>query len=235
LGNTARWFFNLSANLNVPVYSGSKIFWETETGTAPFGDGFFSREILKPKRLCCVLDISEQFLIQSPESESIFLEDLKNAIMEKIEQCLLGDGTGSLAEPQGIFDIIPPLTITPTYTQLLNIEETLEKNKIHKNLTYLVSPSMRTKLASTEVASGTGKFILENNRINGIPVLSSGNVLDDGLVLGAFSDYIIAFFGGIDILVDPYSQVTKGIVRYTVNTFVDAFPRRKESFITAKL
>ena len=61
-------------------------------------------------------------------------------------------------------------------------------------------------------------------------VPSTFDVSKSGIVFGNFSDLIIAYWSGVDIIVDPYTLSTKGDVVITAFVSVDVALRHPESF-----
>ena len=66
----------------------------------------------------------------------------------------------------------------------------------------------------------------EDGMIDGRKCFFSNNVADRGLILGDFSELTIGQWGGIEVLVDPYTQAVNGTVRLVVNSYWDYFVRR---------
>ena len=248
----ASYLTGLVGNVSIPVYSGANVAWAAETGASADGGGTFTSVEMSPKRLTAHLDVSKQFLLQdSNDAEALLRADLVRAVSEKLEATILGDGAGSSTQPAGLFSAVTPVSLTPSWDELVDMEKTLEAANVYGRIVYLVSPSLKARLrtaprgmsgsSTTTGSSGDitvntttiGGFIFEGNEINGIAALVSNGVTDDGLVLGNFSDYVIGQWGGIDVTVDPYTQATGGKVRLVVNAFFDAKPRRKASFVTA--
>jgi hypothetical protein len=161
---------------------------------------------------------------------------MARSIDQKIESTILSDGVGSLKEFAGLFNLIPPATITPSYEELISFEEQLSKNNVYNNITYIASPSMCTKLKTTEIVDKTAKFLwnADNDRVNGKRALSTNSVLNDGLVVGDFSDLLVCFWD-FNCTIDKFSKAIEGLVRLTYNVYVDVVPRRLNSFITATL
>jgi hypothetical protein len=50
------------------------------------------------------------------------------------------------------------------------------------------------------------------------------------ILFGDFTDLAVAYWGGIDVLVDPYTRGHAGLVRVIANAHVDAAARRTGSF-----
>ncbi|MCF0185741.1 MAG: phage major capsid protein, partial [Bacteroidaceae bacterium] len=99
------------------------------------------------------------------------------------------------------------------------------------NICFIVSPSAKATLKTTEKSASTAKYLMEDNEVNGYPVLCSSAVSGKGVVMGNFADYVVAQWGGIDLTVDPYTQAANGKVRLVINAYFDAKPRRAEAFV----
>ena len=72
---------------------------------------------------------------------------------------------------------------------------------------------------------------MDGNEVNGYPVSTSSNVLSEGWAFGDFRELVVAQWGSIDIVVDPYTLATKNAVRLVVNAFFDAKLRRNGAVI----
>lgn len=224
----ATYMTGLVGDISIPTYTGSTVGWKGEIAAADDGAGTFGEVNLSPKRLTAYLDISKQFLIQdSASAEEMLRADIVRALADKLEATILGSEAGSATQPAGIFNGADSATLT--YEGTVDMEKALEENKVYGNFHYIVSPAYKAELRKSKEDAGSGQFVWENNEINGIPALSTGNC--KGIVLGRFEDYVIAQWGGIDLTVDPYSQATNGKIRLVINAYFDAKPRRPESFV----
>ena len=222
----ATFMTGLVGDVSIPVYSGSSVAWATEVGEAADAAGKFGEVKLSPKRLTAFLDISKQFLAQDSNSaEEMLKRDLINAINSKLEATILGSAAGSSTQPAGMFNEAEATTIN--YANIADMEAELEDANVYGDLTYIVSPSIKAKLRTTQKGNGVG-FVMENNEIDGTKVLSTSNC--GGIVVGSFSDYVIGQWGGIELTVDPYTQAANGKIRLVINAYFDAKPRRAEAF-----
>ena len=222
----ATFMTGLVGDVSIPVYSGSSVAWATEVGEAADAAGKFGEVKLSPKRLTAFLDISKQFLAQDSNSaEEMLKRDLINAINSKLEATILGSAAGSSTQPAGMFNEAEATTIN--YANIADMEAELEDANVYGDLTYIVSPSIKSKLRTTQKGNGVG-FVMENNEIDGTKVLSTSNC--GGIVVGSFSDYVIGQWGGIELTVDPYTQAATGKIRLVINAYFDAKPRRAEAF-----
>ena len=225
----ASYMTGLIGNVSIPAYSGSNVTWAGEVTEATEGAGIFSEVNLEPKRLTAYIDVSKQFLIQDSNS------DIVAAISNKLEATILGTGVGSANEPKGLLNGVTADTAAITYKDIVAMEAELEEANVRGDIKYIVSPSAKADLKTTDKGTDTGKYLMEGNEVNGYPVLCTSAVAGKGVVMGNFSDYVIGQWGGIDLTVDPYTQAAKGKVRLVINAYFDANPRREEAFVTKVL
>jgi HK97 family phage major capsid protein len=161
--------------------------------------------------------------------------DLATVLALKIDYAGLY-GTGTNSEPLGL-----KLTTgigtedfaanTPTFTEVVALESDLATaNALLGSPVYLMNAAMRGSLKTTEKASNTAQFIYMDGEVNGYRGLVSNQVASNDLWFGNFADLIIAYFSGLDIMVDPYTHSTSGTVRVVAMQDVDIAVRHPESF-----
>ena len=231
-GAGANYMTGLVGNVSIPVYSGSNVGWAGEIEAAKDGAGTFTEVTLEPKRITAYIDISKQFLIQdSVSAEALLRADIVRAITQKLEATILGEGAGDTKTPAGIFNGTTQINDFE-YPTIVGLMQTLEEANVSGDVKYIISPVVKSLLKTTSKDSGSGRFIMEGNEIDGVQALCTTNC--KGIVLGNFNDYIIAQFGAIDLTIDPYTQAANGKVRLVVNAYFDAKPRRPEAFVAHK-
>ena len=98
------------------------------------------------------------------------------------------------------------------------------------NMYYLINASARGALKSTEVASNTGKFVFENNEINGYPVVTTNQLANNDAIFGDFSQFVMGFWSGLDLTVDPFAGATSGNVRVIALQDVDFAVKQAGAF-----
>jgi HK97 family phage major capsid protein len=215
--------------LSIPVYSGSNVAWVTENGTAIDAGGTFTAVNYAPKRLTANLKISKQFLLQdSHDAEAMLQAGLVAAIAEKLEATLLGNSAGSSSQPAGLGNLLTPVDVAD-YTDIVGIEGALEAANV-QNYTYVLSPAAKAALRTMPKESGQAIFVFDNGEINGYKALSSNSVTAGNGFVGDWSDYIVAQWGGVDIIVDQYTLAADGLIRLVVNSYWDGKPCRTTSF-----
>ena len=227
----ATYLTGLVGNVSIPTYTGSNVGWKGELVDAEDGKGTFDSIEFSPKRLTAYIDVSKQFLAQdSVGAEEMLYRDIVNAIADKLEATILGGANGSSDIPSGIFyGITEPTTVD--FANIVKMEETLEEAKLFGDYKFIASPAAKAKLKTTTISGQKSdlRMLMEGNEVNGYPVLTTGNC--EGLAFGKWDELVIAQWGSLDIIIDPYTQAKKNAVRIVVNAFFDAKPRRKEAIV----
>lgn len=226
-------FINATGNVDVPVYEGSTCDWADEIGEAVDGTGKFTTVKVTPKRLTAVLPISRTFLAQTSDSaEAMLRDDLVNAITEKLQQTILGDGEGSDVEPAGIFADADTLTDEITYADVLDIEEELEEGNFNTDAAkWVISPAAKAILRNTKLDNGSGRFVMEEGEILGVEAHATNSVVKKGIAYGDFSELLIFNWGAMDVMVDPYSLAAKNQIRLVVHFYVNYVVRREDAIV----
>ena len=231
----AKFMTGLVGDVVVPVMGASNVTWEGETAAAKDGAGVFSSVKLQPKRLTAYIDISKQFLAQdSNDAETTIRQDLINAINSKLESTILGNGSGSTTEPSGLFATAPSAATT-TYKALATLESTIEDANVINDCKYIMSNSAKATFRTTQKGTGTASFILENNEIDGQEVLNTSNVAKNMFAYGDWSNLAVGQWGGVDLVVDPYTKAADGCVRLVINAYFDAKVLRDGTIVTGKV
>lgn len=226
----ATFLTGLVGNISIPVYSGTTAGWKGELVSADDGKGSFSTVELAPKRLTAYIDISKQFLVQdSVGAEELLRRDIVDAIISKLEQTIFGDAAGTNDKPAGL--LYNATEANPSYAQACEDEAAVTDYRGEK--LYVLSPSAKAAFKQTTISGEKSdlRLLLQDNEINGYRVVSSSNVADGGYLYGDFGELVVAQWGAIDIVVDPYTLATKNAVRLVVNAFFDAKLRRNGAVI----
>lgn len=221
------WFGNAVGNISIPKYHGSQTYWaDSENADAADGASAFTEVVLSPKRLTSYITISRQFLAQSAsDAEGILVADLARAIAEKIDMTVFGAGSGSTAEPAGLFSGNYVETGTSlasmTFDDVLGVEEKVEE-KNGTEFVFVTSPSVKYTLRGVQTASGL-KMVMDAGEIDGRQTVVSNSVLKNGLLALDARDLACASWDNdMVITIDPYTLAGKNQIKITVNYLFDA-------------
>ena len=234
----ATFYSGLKNNLVLPVYTNSSSAWVTEVGDNSDGAGSFTDVTWSPKRISGYIDISKQFLIQdSANAEAVLKADFLASVLSKLEYTFLQAASGNTTQPAGIFNgVTDTSTGTTSWAKVVALETAINtSNALMGNLSYITTPALKGTFKTTAKASNTAAFIQEAETINGYPIYTSSNVATGRIAYGNWADFVIAQFGGIDLLVDFVTQAGKGKIRIHVNAYFDGKRRRDASFAYGSL
>jgi HK97 family phage major capsid protein len=239
LGQAGATFVSLEGNYSQPIYAGTTSYWVDEVSGATNGGGAFSQVDFAPKRLVSKIVISNKFLKQDQNgAEGIILNDLVKSIMVKVENTVFDATASSSTRPAGLFygaSWDTSLSGATTFGKMIGMKAKVDTaNALTGNLAYITNPTLAAVLETTPQATNSSLMILNNGKVGGYPVLITSNIgataSNQNIVFGNFSDYIVAQWGGIELIVDPYSRADYGEVVITSNTFWDFKYRRSASF-----
>ena len=240
----AHFLANCIGNVSIPKYSGSTIGWVSETGEAPDAAGATSSVDLTPKRLSGYIDFSRSFLNQvagNPDVERSIINDMVEMVAEAIYKALFGAQLSNA--PDSFFkDIVNVSDLdysgNVTLQSVVSAKGTLLKGDPSK-LGWVIHPEVWYKFATTSVIPNTASFIYDKNGVLGVKTavfadmwnITSGSDKYCGAVLGDWSKFVIAQWGGLDLIIDPYSQAINGKVRVVLNAYFDAKVTHPECFV----
>lgn len=222
----ATFLTGLKGDIAIPFYTGSTAGWAGEIAAASNGEGKTKQKTLSPLRITAYIDLSKQLLIQGNDSvEAMIQNSLISAVRETLESTMFGTAAGTTTSPAGLLYGVTARTADITYGALVDAETALLKNNF-KNLSWVASYDAHGTLKQTPKISGQPVYLLENGMIDGRKAYFSNNVGTRGLILGDFSELTVGQWGGIEVLVDPYTQALNGTIRLVVNSYWNYFVRR---------
>lgn len=222
----ATFLTGLVGNISIPTYSGSTCGWKGEMSAADNGMGDFDTVELSPKRLTAYIDISKQFLVQdSVGAEELLRSDIVNALVAKLEKTIFGDEAGDATKPEGIF--YNAEEAEPSWAGVCDAEAELTDYLGDKR--FVMSPTAKSAFKQTTISGEKSdlRLLMNGNEVDGYPVSASSNVVAGGYAFGDFKELVVAQWGAIDIVVDPYTLATKNAIRLVINAFFDAKVRRE--------
>jgi len=235
----ARMLGGLSGDVKIPkkTAAAAASWIATEGGDASESEMTVGNVSLTPKTLGAFTDVTRQLLIQSSlDVESLIRDDLTKAMAIAIDKAGL-EGTGSSGQPTGILNTTGVNTVTnfaaanPTFAEVVSLETAVaEDNALNGNLSYILPASMNGALKTTAKDAGSGQFVSQGGQINGYNAIVSNQATAGNMYFGNFDDLLIGMFGGLDIVVDPYTASKSGTVRVVALQSVDCAVRHAVSF-----
>ena len=232
----------LTGDVKIPrkTAASSAAFISSEGGAAGESEFTVGSVTMSPKTLGAFTDVTRQLMIQSSiDVENLIRNDLAQSMAIAIDDAAL-EGSGSSGNPTGITNTsgINSVSLSsaaaPTFAEMVSMETSVRvDNALMGDLAYIVHPTNYGTLKTTEKATNTAQFVAVNDEINGYKVVVSPQLTANNYVFGNFDDLLIGMFGGLDIVVDPYSNSSSGTVRIVALQSVDVAVRHAVSFCAA--
>ena len=225
----------LSANTTIPVTGASSVEWEGEVAAANDGGAEFTKVELTPTRLASYVNISKQLLIQNgAAAEQAIIRDLGRATAQKMDEAIFKTaGAAAAAAPLSLGELATSTISQASFSDLASImldfvnaeAKIAEVGGLQGNLAYVAHPALMAQLKqSAQVAAVNAG--MQGSLINGYPTFFTNGCTKTGsasadFYFGDFSKLYMGMFGGLDIMVDPYSVAANGQTRLVLNQYMD--------------
>lgn len=233
-------FMNLTSDARIPIINKQSTAWMAgEDDDAADGGAAFTSVTLTPNRIAGYANISKELLHQNGAGvESAIMADLGKSVADNICDAMFSTSSVTNA-PTSIPATSGVLTFTEsTYSDATSMfkdlvlaeQELAENGSLSGNLAYVLHPTFLNELKRAAQVAGVNPGMQGMNYnqqvVNGYPVYysshcgASAGVSADGIFCD-WSNVQVGMFGGVDIVVDPYSVAIANQVRLVVNTLID--------------
>lgn len=231
----------LTGDFKLPVTAKQSLAWATaENSAAADGGAQFTKDTLTPFRLTGYVDLSNRIRVQNgPQAMQAIMRDLGREEAEKINAAMFSTTTvtnapTSLAATSGVLtfteEVIYSYGVTVPKDLLSALRVVANDHGLTGNHSYVLSTELiKDVLAGVNVA-GVNATVQSGGynmyTINGMNTMFTtgatkvAGTSGDG-IFGDFSRVHFGRFGGLNILVDPYTVAGNDETRLVVNTNVD--------------
>lgn len=239
----------LTGDIAIPKGGKVTAAWITaENGDASKTNPTFGQVQATPHTVGAYTDITRKLLLQSSiDVQGFVVRELVYAIAYALENAAF-NGTGSNGQPKGLASQIAQTEAftagAPTLANLLNMVAKIdEANGNIGPQTFVGRPSVWAILAGTidwtavngEGGVGgvtSGRYLLDaaTNTMLGHRFVKSNLAPEKQLLFGDFSQLMLCLWSGTDIVVDQYSNCTKGALRVVALQDADFIVRQPAAF-----
>lgn len=225
-------FINLVADGKVVIQNPTTVTWEGETDAYADGGQALTTASITPKRLASYVLLSKQLINQHNISvENAFIADIAAAVAAKLDYSLFNDDGFTEHAGNGV-----TAKANASVSSLMGalVEQLMMSNSDRGSLGFAASAGLYAEIAAaTQISAVTP--LLQGGNAYGYPVKFTSQINDNAsaqelVYFGNWSDYVIGQWGGLDILVDPYTAAGTGQVRLVLNSFWDGNQKRTTSF-----
>lgn len=245
----------LTSNVAIPrKTAATTIASYSEIGAITASNPSTTQITLTPKRVGGQVLYSRQALIQAnPDVDAMLRDDLAQGVAVQIENLAI-NGTAASNQPRGLVNFVGIGSVVGgtngaqiNWGHIVGLESACANANSEPDARagYLVNTKSRGWCKQT-VRSTYLPFIWDNaaQPLNSYRAAVTNNMVSNGTKGSssgvcstlAFSsdwqDLVLALFGGLDIVVDPYTQAGTGQIVLTANQFIDVACRQPASFAT---
>lgn len=209
----------LVGNVAISKQTGSSTaYWVAEGADTTQSDVTVGMINMVPKTITGKTATSRQLLMQSnPSVEALLMNDLSKVIGLGIDKAIIS-GTGANNQPTGILSTSGIASVSCAtaaggfnFANAVKFETALETaNFDASTCSYVMTPSIKGTAKTTEKAANTGKYVFENNEVNGYSAYSTMQMNANTVLFGDFSEVILGLWGGLDLMLDPYAKADSG-------------------------
>lgn len=232
----------LVGNIDIPKQvAASQGYWLGEDADATQSALELGQIHLTGKTVAAFSEITRKLMVQSSlDVEALVRMDLAKALALTIDKAGYY-GTGSDHQPLGIAnqDGVHAVLFAgaqPSFAELVEMETQIALNNADvAGMAYVGNASFRghakttLRFPSAAVAQG-GTIWEQGNTVNGYKTEITNQINAGDVFMGNFADLLVGMWGGLELLVDPYTYSQKGRIRVVVFQDVDFALRRSQSF-----
>lgn len=228
----------LVGNIDIPKQvAAAQGYWIGEDGDAGETGLELGQISLSPKTVAAFSEITRKLMVQSSlDVEALVRADLAKALALTMDKAGYY-GTGSDHQPLGIanqtgINAVAFAGVQPTFAELVEMETQVAlDNADVASMAYVGNAGFRGYGKTALKFDGIAGTIWEpGNTVNGYRTEITNQVNAGDVFMGNFADLLVALWGGLELMVDPYSNSKKGRLRVVVFQDVDFALRRTQSF-----
>ena len=178
-----------------------------ENGAAPEGKAEFANVKLSPKTFAGGNPLSRASLKTVPGIATLITDHINQAVRIKLEQLILSDKENARGPAGVIKQLVDAGRVEKkaafSYKDFLKeIAKLTDAGVPAQAIKFAMSGATAAELESTLKDNGVSGYIIENGKLAGYDVVTSGVIPVDHIVLGSFDAITIGEWGGLELDID---------------------------------
>lgn len=248
-----RYIPGMQGDARIVKGGGMTAHWLAEEAAASKQKESFAAVDMKPHGLQVLGGFTYDLLRQSAlDVERILWDELVRAHAQALDAAIF-TGTGENGQPYGILSTsgIGDVAMGTnggaiTYEKLVALETAVgNANGLFGRLYYVTNSKVAGQMKSTAKETGYPVYLMDDGRANGFEVhvtnaipsnLTKGSAsgICSAMIFGNFEEVLVPQWGGLDMIVDPFSPKDKRVVEITAIAYHDICVRRPGCFAAIK-
>jgi HK97 family phage major capsid protein len=239
----ARMLTGLNGNVSIPkANSDLAANWVAEGGAIAESDIDVDSITMVPRLLAGRASYSRHLLAtSSPSIDELVRRSLVAQIGVALDKAAL-EGSGTAPVPRGIANTVGVNTLATTGGGTMTHAESLaalaaiaSDNLDTQQSVWIANPTNAATLGATAKDSGSGRFVYEDGAILGRRVIETTQATAGKAYVGNFEECLVGLWGGLDLVIDPYTNGSTGTVSVYAYQLADVAVRHPGAFTVVTL
>ena len=232
------------------VTGGADAAWVAEEAAASKQKPAYAKKVMAPKRLQVLQGVTYDLMHQSSKAlDDLILEDMVKAHAVALDAAIFA-GSGSSGQPTGVLAAsgVNNIDIDTnggplTYNLLVQMETEvgIDNGLLDDTLAYVSNAKVQGKLKTIPQIAGYPYYLMNDGKVNGYPFFMSNAIPSNltkgdssgvcsAIIFGNWSEVLVGSWGGLQIIVDPYSAKDTGVLEISAAAYHDVLVRTPEAF-----
>lgn len=232
----------LSGDVDIPKETqGATAYWVPQTG-AGSGVNESTPQVgtlnLTPHTIAAAVPYTRKMRLQAdPSVEGFVRRVIQRDLALLMDQTALV-GSADADAPAGLLDLIPGAhkanwdnASTYTWSEVVDMQSLIEDaNADLDEMTFICRGSTYHAMRQVPLEAGASAFLAAAGEIDGVPALRTSQAAAAQVFLGAFPQFVVAMWSGLDLRFDPYTYAASDGHVVRVFQDVDFDVRHGEAF-----
>lgn len=229
----------LTGDVDIPRETGGATFgWVSEGGDAPSSKPQVGTVSLVPHTAAAEVEYTRRMRLQADPSVDAFLRRvvMRDVTLGIDATCLRGHAAAGA--PYGILNLVTPTTWTTASTmtrdEIIDLATGIAAANVTGEVSMILNAVSVGAGRKTKLDAGSGRFLLEGDRLADYPFLQSNQAQNYEVFAGVWENAILALWSGLDIRVDTASRAASDGVVIRVFQDLDFQVRHAAAFAVRK-
>ena len=192
---------------------------------------------LNPHKLGGYIPVGRDLILSgNPDAISVSMRSLMANVAHKLGTTMLKGNASNpaitgLATATGVQTNVIATIASATWANMLNFAAKVEGLEVDGELEFVMGAADKATFKSIAKGQYGSGFLCEDNMIDGHRVHVDGSLSSGDIYFGDFSNVLVGQWGGIELMLDPYTLALGGNVRVIISLVCDIAIRKPNTFV----
>lgn len=228
----------LVGNVDIPTQTGTvDVGISALNATAGTTKPTVGSTVLSPKKFSAAVTVGEDLIAQgNPDAIDFVIGELQAQIARKLDLAILtgcvSPAIAGLDGTTGVQTVTIANMASITWADVLKMYGKVADFEVEEgDLAWVTKGSVKAAMMGISKDAGSGRFLVEEGKMNGYDVNVCGGLTGDPLYLGVWKNVVIGQWGGLQIRVDDISGIKEGSVTIVGKLLADIAITNPNGFV----